>query len=489
MVSSPDDMNDVEANAAPKSKRAQVSKACQRCKRLQKGCSESRPCQRCIKVGLEEQCLRNDGQGRQPSDRNWSYPQRPASRSPETLHMVPLAAIVQQAGLPPAPVIGYCCRRFFAQLYPTIPILSPEYVDALVAAANLPNGGEAQCLVTAVCALVLMQVEKPDQLAFQDDGIHHSNRELGRILFEKAMADHHNLSSRFSPSLERVLATFFLYAGHALLFHHSQAFFFLREVSTMWIVLRIDEADVLRRMLADRLFWVIMVSERSHGIRYRRPVTLQVTLGRPNLDADAEQDTAVAGLRSLVALFRPLDTTFFALLNEENLTFAPRFVPMLDAMQAAIRQALEPQQTGLLCETQLTNLKVTELWLLIILWQLRLRLGLLVEEAGMACQLTFHYPVEIGHELVHAVRAMSVESIRIHGVGITEKIFDVACAMADVLSRVPLTHNREGCLDSIRYLRSLILKLPGGASTYVSLLDKHISNTLPNVLCAPGPGS
>ncbi|KAL2132149.1 hypothetical protein VTI74DRAFT_4155 [Chaetomium olivicolor] len=483
----PNDMNDVGTDTPSKKKRVQVSKACQRCKRLQKGCSESRPCQRCIKVGLEEQCLQSARQTRHRDDGNWSIPQLPASQSPETLHIVPLAVTPLQPRPPPTPIVCYCFRRFFAKLYPTIPILSSEYADSLVAAVDSADGEEAMCLVTAVCALVLMQVEEPERHMFQDHGIHYSNRELGKALFEQATTAHHHLSSRFNPSLERILATFFLYAGHALLFHHSQAFWFLREASTMWLVLRIDEADLLRRGLADRLFWIILVSERSHGIRYRRPITLQVTPGGPDLNADAEYDTAMAGLRSLVALFRPLDTTFFALLNEESIASAPRLLPMLDVIQTTIRRALETQQIAMLCETQVTNLKVTECWLLIILWQLRLRLGLLVEEGGMPCHQTFHYPVEVGQELVHVTRSMSVESIRIHGVGITEKIFDVACAMIDVLSRVPLTHNHDSGLDNIRYLRALIHELPGGASTYASLLDKHMSNTLPNVLGAPGP--
>lgn len=97
-------------------KRAQVSKACQRCRRLQKGCSESRPCQRCIGVGLEEQCLRSEmviechqsvvlprshahpglvpatataSAGATTATATWSFTQLPAS--PESLVNYPLA--------------------------------------------------------------------------------------------------------------------------------------------------------------------------------------------------------------------------------------------------------------------------------------------------------------------------------------------------------------------------------------------------------------
>ncbi|KAK4238934.1 hypothetical protein C8A03DRAFT_33053 [Achaetomium macrosporum] len=497
---------------AGRRKRVQVSKACQRCRRLQKGCSETRPCQRCVKVGLEDQCSsagrkRGEERAQQTVDRRtWSsYPQLPASLSPDTRHaanpLVGLLELEQPRCLPPTSVVGYCVRRFFAKLYPTIPILSNEYVEMLLEEAEslvLPRREEAQCLLTALCAVVLIQVEAPDVRLFEADGIPHSCAEFGRILFEKAMSARHRLSSRFNPCLERALATFFLYAGHVSLFHHSQAFYFLREAATLWLVLRVDERDSLRRTLTDRLFWVILVSERSHGIRYRRPLTLQVTPSqRPDFgdgDADAAaDDSSLSGLRCLVALFRPLDTTFFALLNQESTTASVSsslLIPLLDGIQASIRNALEPQQTRLLCETQLANLRVTQLWLLVIIWQLRLRLGLLVEEPGVPCHLAFHYPVEVGDELVAVWRTTSLESMRVHGVGINEKIFDVACAMADVLSRVPTVKDNSGTsgLENIQCLRRLIHQLPGGESTYDALLDEHISNTLPNML-DNNPGS
>ncbi|KAK3304168.1 uncharacterized protein B0T15DRAFT_231918 [Chaetomium strumarium] len=500
-------------DCAGRRKRVQVSKACHRCRRLQKGCSETRPCQRCVRVGLEDQCSstgrkRGEERAQQPLDgRAWlSYPQLPASLSPETLYATnPLVGrldVEQPRCLPPNSVVIHCTRAFFARLYPTIPILSNEYVDMLVEEAESiesPRCDEAQCLLTALCAVVLIQVEAPAARLFEADGILNTNADFGRILFEKAMAARNRLSLRFNPCLERALATFFLYAGHASLFHHSQAFCFLREAATLWMVLRVDERDVLRRRLADRLFWVILISERAHGIRYRRPLTLQVTPSqRPDLgDSDtatSADDLSLSGLRCLVALFYPLDTTFFALLNQEStpaLASSALLIPLLDGIQASIRNALEPQQTKVLCETQLANLRVTQLWLLVILWQLRLRLGLLVEEPGVPCHLAFHYPVEVGDELVGVLRTMSLESMRVHGVGINEKIFDVACAMADVLSRVLTVKDSGGAsaLENIRCLRRLIHHLPGGESTYDALLDEHISNTLPNMLDNdPGSG-
>ncbi|KAK1780234.1 hypothetical protein QBC45DRAFT_391727 [Copromyces sp. CBS 386.78] len=608
-------------------KRAQVSKACQRCRRLQKGCSESRPCQRCIGVGLEDQCLRSEmmiechhsGGSRQgqhhPQSQSqthvvlprsyvhpglvpasgstgttaattgtWSFTQLPAS--PESLVNYPLAGGAVSASSPhqaqqhhyqpsinllPKAVLDHCIPRFFSRLYPTIPILTPSYVDHFIhmsscsaTAATLSNeGAEAQTLLLSLSALVLLQIEHPTAHLFTSIGIPHSNSAYGRLLFEEAQASHHRAlalgtqQKRFAPTLERVLITFFLYACHALLFHHSQAFFWLREATTLWIVLRVEDSGSegkemakVRRTLADRLFWVLLVSERSHAIRYRRPITLQITRTTPSLDFCA--DPEFTGLASLVALFRPLDTGFMALLNQEVTMTASAFgspalvAGPLDVVEKLIAEAVpgpspSPKTgpgsgfgsgpgagpvslpsmspdgrlvdstcvsptstmqapcllpTGHLHTTQVANLKITQLWLCVILWQIRLRIGLLIPPGGTAVKesLTYHHPLSIAHELVLVTQSLPLESIRVHGVGLTEKVFDVACAMVDVLAKVPLEDRRcsESLLttrerqeeeerDDLEWIRGLIHRLPGGKAIYDELLGKHIAGVLPGM--------
>ena len=648
-------------------KRAQVSKACQRCRRLQKGCSESRPCQRCIGVGLEDQCLRSEmviechqsgsrqhGEQRHPQAHSqrqtqthvvlprlhagvvpvtaaagattWSFTQLPAS--PESLVNYPLVGGTASASSPhqiqqhhlqlntnplPKAVLDHCISRFFSRLYPTIPILTPSYADHLLhvsSSQTSKNGStEAQTLLTSLCALILLQIEHPTTHLFTSHGIPHANSVYGRLLFEEAQASHHRAlalggahgaQKRFAPTLERVLITFFLYACHAVSFHHSQAFFWLREASTLWVVLRVDDADSCpgpggdgegrevartRKVLADRLFWVLLVSERSHGIRYRRPITLQITPTTPSLDFRSDPESA--GLASLVALFRPLDTGFMALLNQEVTMTASAFgspalvAGPLDVVENSIAEAvpgpsLSPTTgpgsgsgsgtglgsdpgmgpvslpsmspdgrlvdstcvsptsttqapcllpTGHLHTTQVANLKITQLWLRVILWQIRLRIGLLIPPprppttvassavggAEVKESLTYHHPLSIAHELVLVTKSLPLESIRIHGVGLTEKVFDIACAMVDVLAKVPLEDRRRslavsgptlGSLslltrvgqeeremhlqereerEDLEWIRGLIHRLPGGEAIYDELLGKHIAGVLPGM--------
>ncbi|EAA32542.1 hypothetical protein GE21DRAFT_5534 [Neurospora crassa] len=617
-------------------KRAQVSKACQRCRRLQKGCSESRPCQRCIGVGLEDQCLRSErmigchqsgsrqhGQHHQTQTHvllprthahagglapatatapdstgttattTWSFTQLPAS--PESLVNYPLSGGAASASSPhqvqqhhhhqqqqhfnplPKPVLDHCITRFFSRLYPTIPILTPTYINHLLHISSSPQlsqrlplddrGAEAQTLLLSLCALTLLQIEHPSECLFTSIGIPHSNSVYGRLLFEEAQASHH-----------RHLLASGTGTGAGTERKQDEEEPEEEEEEKEEYGKRGGEMTRTRKMLADRLFWVLLVSERSHGIRYRRPITLQITPTTPSLPVDlagCADDPELAGLASLVALFRPLDTGFMALLNQEvTMTSSSAFgspamvAGPLDVVERAIAEAVPGPSPGsgpglssgpvslpsmspdghlmdsIMCvsspprpppsppppppppntttpsllpttsshfhTTQIANLKITQLWLRVILWQIRLRIGLLIpppsappvaSPATIKESLTYHHPLSIAHQLVQVTKSLPLESIRVHGVGLTEKVFDVACAMVDVLAKVPLEDRRRfagptatGSLlevltrerqeeeerEDLEWIRGLIHRLPGGSAIYNDLLGKHIAGVLPD---------
>lgn len=458
----------------PRPKRAQVSRACHRCKRLQKGCSEHRPCRRCIEVGLADTCC-------DPS------PRAVAASHAETRR--PASPQASPPALPPAEVIDLCANRFFSALFPTIPIMTEHYVSSLRKKSETPKSHpESYGAVVALCAMVILKVEAEEGFSFPGI-IPERNAAYGRRLFDEAVEIHRRVYPAPALSFDHILFTFFIYASHASLSHHSRAFLFLREATTLFLLFQPgNTTDPETRALADRLFWVLLVSERSHAIRYRRPVTLQVTATTPVPDSG---DPSLAGFRCLAALFRPMDTSFIGLVNQEvdpSLLPSP---PALARVETAINRAVD--HTADLRDTQKANLRVTQLWLRIILWQVRLHLGHLSDIAAATGpgattnnSLTYLYPLEVAREATLSTRDLPVPSLAVHGVGLTEKLFDIACALVDVLARIPLARKKEpGATaevqpeDDLRFLRRLISPLPGGEDIYLDLLLKHVQTTLP----------
>ncbi|KAI0127213.1 RING-4 protein [Xylariales sp. AK1849] len=494
--------------AAPRRvKRAQVSRACGRCRRLQKGCSESRPCQRCIKTGLAEQCLAGGGPptSAMPQTRYGSgtavhelsarsAPITSPTLSPLGLSSAPQAftnfareSFQRQADLLPIRVIEYCAERFFSRLGPTIPIVSPEYVASLRRriAESTEAGAEAYCVLLGMCAMVLLQVEEPGGRQFSDMVGAETNAAYGWVLLEEVLAAHRHLPRRSNPSFENVLLTFFTYACHAALLHHGQAFFFLRETTTLYLLLKPEQLQDTTRTLAERLFWVLIASERAHAIRYRRPITLQITSSSPSATLSSStgtgQSNSLAGFWSLAALFRPLDTSFIAILNTESVSCPPS-PDALDEIEAHVNAALDHSPPGSLHQTQKANLRVTQLWLRIIIWQVRLRLGHLSETAIAKSSHTYHYPLEVAKDLALSTRDLELGSMIVHGVGLTEKLFDMACVVVNVLARVPLGFERGPAEEDVRYLRGLITELPGGRTVYEKLMVKHLIAVLPGIV-------
>ncbi|RYP51074.1 hypothetical protein DL768_003518 [Monosporascus sp. mg162] len=622
-----DEVNPSDSGGQRRPKRAQVSRACQRCRRLQKACNEYRPCQRCSRAGLAEQCI---GGGMPMSvlgatnhtslptittssaaaattgspgldSAVSSSPQQAFTRTSSTQH-----TYLRQADLLPPHVIEHCSLRFFERLFPTIPILVPEYVQSLqsrsISLINTPAStsssygtgtgmessssdaaaaavSEAYCLLLGLCAMVMLQVEDASGLTFANLSItslsapfsHNpvtDNRTYGWLLLEEALALHRHLaatrrSSNISPSLEHVQLSFFIYACHAALMHHSQAFFFLREATTLCLLLRREDMPPERALLADRLFWVLVVSERSHAVRYRRPITLQITPSSPSLlslfrssasasgdDGRDANDPAIVGFRCLAGLFRPLDTFFIALHGQEEIIgFALLPPEALDGVEAGIDAALggagDPALSRLvdgLQDTQKANLRVTQAWLRIILWQLRLRLGHLTTDertivvaaavsptahhpyqqnsihsimnhddevstsaaaatsvanplttsaagvGGGNSSRTYRYPLAVARNLAFSTRDLPLAAVAVHGAGLTEKLFDVACAVVNVLARVPVVdvNTSAAAKADFAYLRGLIARLPGGSAMYAGLLEKHVRTTMPGVCVGVG---
>ena len=90
------------ATGSPAAKRFQVPRACERCKRLRRGCSEYRPCRRCIDSGVADQCqvtvLGPQLNGPVPG------------ADAQSLHH-------RLSDLVPARLVDYCTQRFFERLH------------------------------------------------------------------------------------------------------------------------------------------------------------------------------------------------------------------------------------------------------------------------------------------------------------------------------------------------------------------------------------
>ncbi|KAK5132996.1 hypothetical protein LTR08_008283 [Meristemomyces frigidus] len=379
-------------------------------------------------------------------------------------------------------MITSCVDYFFANLYPTQPILHRQKVGETI--GLMDTNIEAYCLVVSLCAYMMIQpnmmlphgafvgLEVPPQSSLQ----------LGHVLLQEAIRVRKGYEYIESPTVWTVITSFFFFGIYFCLDKQNTAWFHLREATTLSQIMGLhDEAsyimpDFIESSRRRRLYWLLFVTERAYALQQHRPLTLHATINMPTLDEDPAETMEVNGFLHLVNLFRPFDDTFVGLWNKAKNGCTTQW---LAELQQQLSDALPAY---LQCtESQAVDLRCSQQWLRTMVWQLSISHGFL-SSAAAENAMSFKFPIEISRDLVASVGQFSQAAMEVHGIGLIEKLFDVACTLTDVMSCVPMENTFEyGPRDYLSQLMSLISTLRGGQQRYIPLLLTKINDTMPSM--------
>ncbi|KAK9431381.1 hypothetical protein V1505DRAFT_308859 [Lipomyces doorenjongii] len=469
-----------------------MKKACDACRRRKIKCDGKHPCRHCKLATLS--CTYLDipqRKGRQGEKANVISALR-AAQANNAAYLVPVDRSVlrrtgeftRQPGLLPSETIIGCTEFFFTRLRSTLPIVNREKFQRDVILMN--DSIESYCLVVSFCAFVIIQTGGVKHTFSDTDGSQlEADISHGRALLDEALAARRQLDILAEPTFETVTVSFFLYGCHVGLGLQRQGWFFLREATTLYSTRTFKSDDssdeaIYLELLWQNLYWLLLVSERSHAIRRYRPITLQITSETPELSESSS--TVSNGLKYLAELFRPFDETFMALWNKADALCLP---PSLVGLEQKILAAV-PASAVDLSDDQIANLRVSQQWLRTMVWRLSTSLGFLSSSSANDC-MTFRYPLQIAKDLTLSTFKLPQQSMEIHGIGLTEKIYDVACTLTDVLSCIPSIESKPssfelGPEDYLNYFFSLIYRLRGGKSRFLPLLLRIVNQTLPSLI-------
>lgn len=397
-----------------------------------------------------------------------------------------------------------CIGAYLHRIHLVVPVLTHNALETEVQLAE--TSVVSRQFVLAFCAYVAnfgnaLEETSLDQRIF-------TRANIGRQSLKDAFQAQ-SLGRITDPSPRSMLISFFLYGAYAGLGDYQQGWFFLREATTLFTMLKSDAITWYDQRAHGCMFWILLISERyfgsapyptplltsnrSHGVRKNRPITLQITSSSPSLSS-----THAPGLQLLASVFQPLDETFFAVWNGSSKGCSKEW---LLELERDVRTALPPMLD--LSNEEMANVRVSQLWLRIKLWELFPRFGFLSTESYYEC-LTFRYPIAVATELTVLTIKLPIASLQVHGVGMvrydpnrnssskltgkTEKVFDIACAVADVLPfvSIPASQMELGPVDYLTQVVSLLAKLPGGVDKFVPLLLAKINELQPeliNTLC------
>lgn len=235
--------------------------------------------------------------------------------------------------------------------------------------------------------------------------------------------------------------------------------------------------DKVDNMYRRRTFWLILLTERAYAMERHRPLTLHPTIELPDPEEDPADRAVISGFLHLINLYRHIDDDFIGLWNK---TKSECSTAWLAGLQQKLLDALPPKLTS--TESQAADIYSTQHWLRTMVWQLSIMNGYLSSSSTDSC-MTFQYPIEIARDLIRDITSLSQDSMEVHGVGLIEKLFDIACTLTDVIACVPLDTAIFGTIpaDYLNQFLYLISRLRGGASRFVPLLLAKISENIPSL--------
>jgi hypothetical protein len=141
-------------------------------------------------------------------------------------------------------------------------------------------------------------------------------------------------------------------------------------------------------------------------------LTLYDTIQLPKPEEDPTDTLELTGFVHLIKLYKPFDEKFFGLWNRSIHGAVPSWLVQL---QQQLSEALPNYLEG--TETQVVDLKMSQQWLKIMIWQLAISHGFISSMASDNT-LSFKFPIEISRDLVEMSADFSQRAMEVHGSGV-----------------------------------------------------------------------
>ncbi|KAJ9604700.1 hypothetical protein H2200_010814 [Cladophialophora chaetospira] len=380
--------------------------------------------------------------------------------------------------------IENCVNFYFSDMSTTAWILNRETLKQAIA-TRVTTDPEVYCLTGSLCAFVMVQ---PGMNLAVAPGSHWEGEPpenrygYANMILNDVIRTRKSINYVESPTLTSVQTSFFLFSCYFTLEKQNICWFHLREAATLAHVMGMHEEssylidDPVEAMYRRRMYWLLLVTERAYAIERHHPLTLHPTIEVPE-PQDNEEKTVIVGFSYLINLFRCIDDQFMALWNKVTTQCSATW---LSNLQQRLKDALPTELKT--TESQIADVQITMHWLRVMVWQLSITNGYL-SSSSQDHAMTFRYPIEVAKDLVQDISKLSLDAMEVHGIGLIEKLFDIACTVTDVIACVPLEASKpdnDTSYGILNDLLNLISRLRGGASRYLPLLLTKVSETLPS---------
>ncbi|KAK3072253.1 hypothetical protein LTR53_007152 [Teratosphaeriaceae sp. CCFEE 6253] len=388
-------------------------------------------------------------------------------------------------------------QLFFEHMFPIMPILDQNfYLDPRLYADPRALGLDQYCLLCALCAATIVQL---DASVPQPASLH--TKAMDDVFAEECVRERKGYDYVAPTSTLSCMTSFFLFTYYGNHENHTKAWFYLQEAITFSQMLNMDDEETYTKLdpveagWRRRMYWLLFVTERAYAVQRRKHTRLHASVNLPAV-FDHEDPHLLNGFVNLANLFSAVDDSFVSAWRGSR-----RQSLCDEAWLAKTQKRLDAATLALddISETQHLDISVTREWLHVLAWQIGVSNGLIwgKGEAGMRLD----YPIELARKVVGITSGAHALALDSHGIGMEQKLSDIAGCVADVL-RCTAGDTSATFMEGKRYLNILLQKLSsirGKESRYLKplmskmegLMDYDLSNhtlLLPTETAAGGYG-
>jgi hypothetical protein len=369
-------------------------------------------------------------------------------------------------------LMSQCVRQYFRHLYPIMPVLHEQsYRQRLCSQIEL--SADEKCLLLSICAVTVLHAAPPSDLTLE------AKKDLGRQFLAKCFEIRYTYDWIEGAGLNTMISSFFISISYMELKQIKSHHFYLRESIGMaldqglQLEITYKGFDFMQKLCSRRMFALLFVTERGCAILRNKPILITRLPRLPSKNFDDEDPSILAGFVCLCRLFALLDESFVDLWRsaDSGLQADAEQVDNIALIQHELA-VMSFDEYGL-TDIQQADVLITQQWLRLIFWQASTRQGL-VTSSAIERAFSYDYPVAIAKDLCLVMQRLPLDAILVHGLGIFEKIFEVAYSLMDALTitGVPWANSEE-----LRYLFSCLSASANSHNTYVKMLESKFDGS------------
>jgi len=322
-------------------------------------------------------------------------------------------------------------QLFFTHMFAIMPVIDRStFLDTSFYTTGALSP-DMYCFLTALCSATTVQLDDSiPQPQSPQPGKKADHLFAEECLRERRTFDHAETMSPLS-----IMTSFFLFAYYGNHEKHFQAWHYLQESITCAENLEMDDEasyeklDPVESQWRRRLYWLLFITERAYAVQRRKHTRLHASVALPAV-FESEDPQLLAGFVNLANLFSAVDESFVSAWRGSRRSSLCDEA-WLARTQKQLDTSAHAANLGELTETQHLDIGVTREWLHVLAWQLGVSNGLIWGQGEGGMRLD--YPVELARKVVEIVGPAKAIALDSHGIGMEQKLSDIAGCLADVL--------------------------------------------------------